>query len=268
MHESEYFIRKAAGMGHGTTDSDPDSYEKKHVHCDILVVGGGPTGISAALTAGRSGARVILVDNANILGGQLNTEVEKINDQPAQNWVSQSVAELESIPNVRISVRTMAFGYYDSNVVNAIESVADHLLTRPPFHPRQRLWQIRAKRVVLATGATERPIVFRNNDRPGIMLASAARKYINYFAVKPGNRAVVFANNDDGYKTAFDLSQAGVELQAVVDSRNQVGGDWEAKLKEKDIEHITGSAVINTHGYLGLTGVDVAALSSDLAFSS
>ena len=262
-HFYEHFIRKAAGMGVGTKFKDPDKYDKKHVHCDILIVGGGPTGISAAVTAGRAGARVILVDNHPKLGGQLNGERYFLDKKPAHHWVKQCVEELDGLENVTIATRTSAFGYYDSDVVNAIESVSDHLPEPLDYQCRQRLWQIRAKKVILATGATERPIVFSNNDRPGIMLASAARRYVNQYAVKPGKKAVIFTNNDDGYKTAFDLARSGIEVVAVVDSRKNIPEHFEKELNEKDIEVIASSVVIDTYGYFGLNSVKIGTLSHD-----
>ncbi len=262
-HFYEHFIRKAAGMGDGTKFKDPDKYDKKHVHCDILIVGGGPTGISAAVTAGRAGARVILIDNHPKLGGQLNGERYFLDKKPAHHWVEQCVEELDGLENVTIATRTSAFGYYDSDVVNAIESVSDHLPEPLDYQCRQRLWQIRAKKVILATGATERPIVFSNNDRPGIMLASAARRYVNQYAVKPGKKAVIFTNNDDGYKTAFDLARSGIEVVAVVDSRKNIPEHFEKELNEKDIEVIASSVVIDTYGYFGLNSVKIGTLSHD-----
>ena len=262
-HFYEHFIRKAAGMGVGTKFKDPDKYDKKHVHCDILIVGGGPTGISAAVTAGRAGARVILVDNHPKLGGQLNGERYFLDKKPAHHWVEQCVEELDGLENVTIATRTSAFGYYDSDVVNAIESVSDHLPEPLDYQCRQRLWQIRAKKVILATGATERPIVFSNNDRPGIMLASAARRYVNQYAVRPGKKALIFTNNDDGYKTAFDLARSGVEVVAVVDSRKNIPEHFEKELNEKDIEVIASSVVIDTYGYFGLNSVKIGTLSHD-----
>ncbi len=262
-HFYEYFIRKAAGMGDGTKYKDPDKYEKKHIHCDVLVVGGGPAGISAAVSAGRAGARVILVDSHPRLGGQLIGEQYLIDGRPALEWVHRCTHDLDSMENVTVSTRTTAFGYYDSNVVNAIENVSDHLPEPVDYQCRQRLWQIRAKRVVLATGATERPIVFSNNDRPGIMLASAARRYINQYAVRPGKKAVVFTNNDDAYKTAIDLARAGVDVAAVVDSRKNAPKHFEKELSGRKIEVIVKSAVINTHGYFGLNSVEIGKLSQD-----
>ena len=217
----ETVIRRAAGMGRAPELPDPDRYEKCHAHCDLLVAGGGPAGLAAALAAGRAGARVILADERNEFGGALLDGRAEIDGAPALDWVAAAVAELHSLPEVRLLARTTVFGYYDHNYLGAVERVTDHLgpIAAPAELPRQRLWKIRARRVVLAAGAHERPLVFADNDRPGIMLASAARTYVNRYAVRPGSRAVVFTNNDSAYATARDLAGAGVEVAAVVDVR-------------------------------------------------
>ena len=259
----EHFIRKAAGMGSGTTLADPDEYDKMNAHCDVLVIGGGPAGITAALSAGRSGARVILLEESDALGGRLRSDRETLDGKPAMDWVGAATAELESLDNVAVMTRTMGFGYYDGNVVAGVERVSDHLATPPAFAVRQRLWHFRARRVVLAAGATERPLVFADNDRPGVMLASAARAYVNRFAVQPGKRAVVFANNDDCYATALDLARAGIAVHALVDSRPGGNEALKTQVEAAGIECLTGSAVIATHGYLALHSVDIAPISAD-----
>jgi sarcosine oxidase subunit alpha len=262
-HFYEHFIRKAAGMGTGTTLADPDAYDKMHAHCDVLVIGGGPAGIAAALSAGRSGARVTLLEESDALGGRLRSDREVLGDAPAMDWVRAATAELENLDNVTVMTRTMGFGYYDGNVIAAVERVSDHLAIPPAFGVRQRLWHFRAKRVVLAAGATERPLVFADNDRPGVMLASAARSYVNRFAVQPGKRAVVFANNDDGYATALDLARARIAVHALVDSRPGGNEALKAKAEAAGIECLTGSAVIGTKGYMALHSVDIAPISDD-----
>ncbi|MFX4221814.1 MAG: 2Fe-2S iron-sulfur cluster-binding protein [Thalassobaculum sp.] len=259
-HFYEKRIRAAAGMGRGTTELDPDSYERMSAHCDVLVVGGGPSGLAAALAAGRSGARVILVEETNGLGGRLRSERETLDGAPAMGWVARTRAELESLPEIRILTRTTAFGYYDGNMVGAVERVADHMPVPPDHVPRQRLWHIRARRVVLATGAIERHIAFANNDRPGVMLAGAARSYVNRFAVRPGRRAVVMANNDDGYRTALDLKAAGVEIMLVVDPRPAGTSGWRARCDAAGIETLDNAAVTRVHGRLAAIGCDVTRL--------
>ncbi len=262
-HFWEERIRKAAGMGSAVHIADPDVYDKMAAHCDVLIVGGGPAGLAAALTAGRAGARVILVDESDAPGGRLRSERETLDGEAATDWVAQTVAELASLPNVRLLTRTTAFGYYDGNTVGAVERLGDHLPVPAPHTARQRMWTIRARRVVIAAGATERPLVFDGNDKPGVMMAGAVRTYLNRFAAKPGQRAVVFANNDDGYRTALDMAAAGMDVRGVFDTRRRTGGAWRDKAEAAGIECRPGMAVVRTHGYLDLVGVDIAPLAED-----
>ncbi len=217
----EPMIRRAAGLGYPSKLPDPDRYEKTNAFCDVLVVGAGAAGLSAALAAARAGARVILCDEDFALGGRLLAERGEIDGQSTQAWVQEAVAELESLPDCRILPRTTVFGVYDSGVYAAVERVGDHLPEPAPHSPRQRLWRIVAKQAVVCAGAFERPIVFGDNDRPGVMLAGAVRTYVNRFGVTPGRSAVVFADNDDALRTATDLSDAGVGVRAIVDPRPQ-----------------------------------------------
>ena len=259
----EHWIRKAAGRGRAAYEPDPDRYDRMNAHCDVLVIGGGPAGLSAALAAGRAGARVMLLDENDDFGGRLRAERDSINGAPAMTSVRRIAAELDDLPGVTLLRRTTAFGRYDGNVVGAVERVSDHLAEPPPHGVRQRYWVIRARRIVLAAGATERPLVFAGNDKPGVMLAGAARAYANRFAVRPGNRAVIFANNDDGYRTAIDLAAAGMDIGAVVDPRAGGHGAWKARADALGIECLTGHAVAATHGFLSLSGIEVAALAPD-----
>ena len=182
----EPLIRRAAGLGRASGEADPDRYEKAFAHCDVLVVGGGPGGLSAALAAGRAGARVILADDDFRLGGRLAGERFEVDGRPGAEWADEAANELAALVNVRVFPRTTVFGVYDSGTYGALERVSDHLPAPPPHQPRQRLWRIVAKRAVLAAGAFERPIAFGGNDRPGVMLASAVRTYLNRFAVACG----------------------------------------------------------------------------------
>ncbi|WP_174284790.1 sarcosine oxidase subunit alpha family protein [Sphingomonas bacterium] len=215
----EPVIRRAAGLGQLSMLPDPDRYDREHAFCDLLVIGGGPAGLAAALTTARAGLRVILVDEDVRPGGRLLAERHEIDGMPGAVWADAAAVELAALPNVRVLTRTAVFGVYDGREYAAVERVTDHLVQAPAGQPRQRLWKIVAKRAILATGATERPLVFGGNDRPGVMIASAVSTYINRFAALPGRRAVVFTASDSGWQTALDLADAGVHVAAVVDPR-------------------------------------------------
>ena len=250
-------LRKAGGLGVAPTEPDTDRYDKMNAHCDVLVVGSGPAGVAAALEAGRAGARVILVDEQQELGGSLLASRRTIGSEWAGDWLEAALAELRGMDEVRILPRSTAFGYYDHNFVAVLERVTDHLGPTAGYAPRQRIWRIRAKQVVLATGAIERPLVFRNNDRPGVMLASAVSTYVLRYGVAPGRRAVLFVNNDNAYVTVLDLFDAGVDVEAVVDLRPQPDGELPRKVAALEIEVLTGSALVDVHGGKGVVAVDV-----------
>jgi methylglutamate dehydrogenase subunit C len=212
----EKVIRRAAGLGHASFAPDPDRYEKAHGFADILVVGGGPAGLVAALVAGRAGARVIIADEMPAMGGRLRHAGRLIDGAPAMRWLAAVLAELESLPNVRLLPRTTVQGAYDHGTFAAVEKVTDHLPGSVGL-PRQRYWQLQARATILATGAIERGIALPGNDLPGVMLASAARGYLHEHAVAAGTKPVVFTNNPAGYATALELVRAGIRVQAVVD---------------------------------------------------
>ena len=232
------------------------------------MVGGGPAGLAAAREAVRSGARVILIDDQPELGGSLlsgSTDpalAETIEGVPALDWVSNVEAELISAAECTVLNRTSAFGSYDSNYVIAAQNRTDHLLTpAAPGVSRQRIWHIRAAQVILAPGAHERPLVFENNDRPGIMLASAVRSYLNRYAVAPGSRVVISTTNDSAYALAADLRAAGVSVEAVVDARPQLSEAAAAVAAGTRV--LIGSAVANTTGEERLSGVTVRSINDD-----
>ncbi len=236
----EPLIRRAAGLGRAADAPDPDSYDRMSAFCDVLVIGGGPAGLMAALTAGRAGARVMLVQEDFTLGGRLGSENRSVGGQSGRAFVEAVVAELATLPAVQVLTRTTLFGVYDSGSYGAVERVADHLAVPAPFQPRQRLWRITARRAILAAGAIERPIVFGDNDRPGVMLAGAVRSYINRHAVRPGARVVLFGNNDDAHRTARDCADAGIAVAAIVDPRPDVLADLTDLAKQTGARLVEG----------------------------
>ncbi len=251
----EHVIRKAAGMGTASREPDPDRYESRSAHCDVLVIGGGPAGLTAAMAAAEAGDRVIVVEQAPQLGGWLRREMRTIDGAPAMDWGDAAAARLDAMAEVRVLTRTSAFGYYDHNMIAAVERVQDHVPIPEPFLPRQRLWTIRAKRVVLATGAVEQPIVFPGNDRPGVMMAGAVRTYINQYGVLPGRRAVLQTNNDNAYRTAIDMLDAGAQVAAVLDVRDPVNGDLPNRVRDRGVPILQGYGVVGSKGYFGIRQV-------------
>ncbi len=242
-------IRASAGLGRLSMQEDPDSYDKGFLHCDMLIIGAGPAGLMAALTAGRAGARVILADEDYVMGGRLNAETLSVNDQAGSAWAASAAAELADMPNVRLMSRTSVYGAYDHGVYGALERMTDHLPTSDG-KPRQVLWRIYSKRAILTAGATERSIAFPMNDRPGVMLAGSVRTYVNRFGVAPGKKVAVFTNNDDGWRTATDLHAAGVTIAAVIDTREVTPL---AAIPGAMIQ--MGASVVSTSGYLGLKSI-------------
>ena len=243
----EPVIRRAAGLGALSGETNPDKYEKAFAFCDVLVIGAGPAGLMAALTAGRAGADVIIADEDTQMGGRLLREQEQIDGQAATTWVAGVLAELDEMPNVRRMTRITVTGAYDQGTYGAIERVAG---TGDADMPLECFWRIVTKHAILCAGALERPIAFPNNDRPGIMMASAVRAYVNRWGVAPGQRVAVFGNNDDAHRTARDLVAAGIRVAAVIDSRAdaKVSGDFPI---------YTGAEVIATKGRHALQSLTI-----------
>jgi len=259
----EPFIRQSAGLGKVPSEPDPDIYDKKNTHCDVLVVGAGPAGLSAALAAGRSGARVILCDDQPEAGGWLLNENHVIDDAPALDWVAMAMAELLKMENVRVLNRTTAFGYYDHNFAGLLERRGSNASRGEINRSRQRLWRVRAKQVVLATGAIERPMIFSDNDRPGVMLAGAVRAYVNRYGTAPGNKVCIFTNNDSAYRTALELHDAGVSVQTIIDVRDGPDGDLPLAAMSRGIEVIDNSAITGVTGNKGVKSIEVMSLNAD-----
>jgi sarcosine oxidase subunit alpha len=248
-----------SGRGCLSLDDSGPFYDRMHAHCDVLVIGAGPAGLMAALAAGRSGARVMLLDEQSEPGGSLLATRQWIDGVPATEWVARTLGELGALPEVRVLSRTTVLGAYDHRYLVALERRTDHLgFDAPPHLSRQRVWHIRAQQVIVAAGAHERPIAFADNDRPGIMLAGAARTYVNRYAVAPGRRAVVFTTNDSGFEAAIDLADAGIDVAAVADARAEISKQWRPLLDARGIELLAGHAVIGTTGAEGVSSVRVA----------
>lgn len=251
-HLFEPIIRRSAGLGKAPTEADPDSYEQAYAHADLVVVGGGIAGLTAALEAGRAGKTVIVLEQMPVFGGRTPTDHEG-----GQGRIDAVLAELRALPNVTLRRSTMATGLYDHGYLLAREAVADH--DPNAGLPRQRLWRIRAGHVIVASGALERPLSFAGNDVPGVMLASAVRDFIKDYGVAPGRRIVVVTNNDDAYRTALAALDAGLEVPVVIDARPQANGALPEALRARGVRVLTGSAVAGIKGGQAVEAVKLCA---------
>ena len=251
-------IRAMAGLGRAPTSPDPDRYAQRYAHCDVLVVGAGPAGLAAALAAEAHGARVIICDEQAEPGGSLLTETAAhLDGKPAADWLADGLATLARSPRVTLLTRTTGFGYFPHNMLGLAERLTDHF-DNASERPRERLWQVRAKEVVLATGAHERPLVFPDNDRPGIMLADAARNYLMRYAVMPGSRAVIVTAHDQAYQVVLELATAGIAVAAIVDTRNAARGPLAEQARSAGLRIQSGATIVGTSGRLRVCSVDVA----------
>ncbi len=257
-------IRRAAGLGRAPTSADPDRYTSRYAHCDVLVAGAGPAGLAAALAAAEAGARVIVADEQSEMGGSLLAATRgAINGVPTAQCAADALAQLAGHARVRLLSRTTVFGYFAQNMLGLAERVSDHDPSPDPDGPRERLWQVRARHVVIATGAIERPLVFSNNDRPGIMLAGAAQTYLHRYGVTPGQRAVIAGSHDGIYAAALDLANAGVEVAAVLDARAVPQSAVMAAARDAGLPVRTGMCVIDSSGRLRVSEVMLGAPMAD-----
>ena len=263
----EYFIRKSAGLGKSPAAPDPDIYDHKYIHCDVLVIGGGISGIMAAKTAAQNGLNTLLVEEKPNLGGTTiyqNSEQHKINNQTSSIWLEKEIANLESLDNLEIKTRTSVAAFHGYNFLLARENLTDHLPIKDRTNKvRQRLLKIRAKKVITATGSLERPLVFNNNDRPGILLSSAIKKYIDFYGVSCGEDNVLFTNNDSAYETALSLFKKGIRVKAIVDIREQPSSKIIEEVESNGIKVYKEYTVVNTEGYKKINKISIMQLSKD-----
>ena len=257
----EPFIRKAAGMGVAPLTPDPDRYEHNYEHCDVLVVGSGPSGLSSALAAAKNGARVILAEDKAHFGGSLLNDDVTIGNMSGSEWASDVISQLKNMPNVVVKNRSQVFGYYDHNMTVMFERVSDHVENPSKYTPRQRLHYIRAGEVIVSTGSIERPISFGNNDRPGIFLSSAAREYMKVYETLVGRKPIIFTNNDSAYATALEFLKNDIK-PIIVDTRDGSDGQLVKEVQEQGITIRFNSGVANTKGHLKIKSATIGTLDS------
>ncbi|MGY9021226.1 MAG: sarcosine oxidase subunit alpha family protein [Rhodobacterales bacterium] len=254
-HIYEPFIRKSAGLGKAPKDRDLDKYEHYYHHCEVLVVGGGIAGIQAAKSAAASGVRVMLVEQTAHWGGRAVVDGVVIDNIAAEEWIKGALSELSVMDNVVIRNRTQGSGVYDHGYALGYERISDH--TPGDSRPRHRLWRIRCKQIIVATGAIERPLSFAGNDIPGVMLAAAVRDYVVNYGVSPGDRTVIVTNNDDAYRTAIVLKDAGLDIPLIIDARPKGGGILMDQAIAAGIRVETGRGIAKVKGGKRVTGVSI-----------
>jgi heterotetrameric sarcosine oxidase alpha subunit len=258
----EPFIRKAAGFGVASIKHDQERYEHKYEYCDLLVTGSGPSGLASAYAAAKNGASVILAEDKPRFGGTLLTSEVNIGNQTGKEWAENIVAELKKMPNVVVKNRSQVFGYYDHNMLVMSERVSDHLPKTKKYSPKERLWYIRAKEVVISSGSIERPLVFGNNDTPGVMLSSAAKEYLKIYGVLVGKKPLIFTNNDSGYETAIEFKKNGVD-PIILDTRKDPKSEIISEAKNLDIIIKFSYVVIAAKGYKKVKSAEIATISED-----
>jgi len=263
----EYIIRHSAGLGKSPTEPDPDIYDHRYIHCDVLVIGAGITGIMAAKTAAKNNLKTLLLDEKTELGGSTiyqDSDHIKINNQNSSTWLENEITELKKLDNLEIRTRTSVAAYHGYNYLLARENLTDHLSNNEKQNKvRQRLLKIRAKKVIVATGSLERPMVFNNNDRPGIMLSSAVKKYADYYGVVTGRKIIFFTNNDTAYESAISLNKKGIKVEAIVDIRENPNSEFTQEVESLGIKLYKSHTVVDTHGYKKLNKITIMELSKD-----
>ena len=258
----EPFIRKAAGLGVASLEKDNERYEHKYEFCDLLVTGSGPAGLASAYSAAKNGAKVILAEDKPRFGGTLLTDDVTIDNLSGKEWADKMISELKEMPNVIVKNRSQVFGYYDHNMMVMFERTGDHLEKKSKYTPRQRLWYIRAKEVLLSTGSIERPIVFGNNDTPGVFLSAAAKEYIKVYGVLVGKKPLIFTNNDSAYETAIEFKKNGVE-PLVLDTREDCNSELINEAKDLKIDIRFSHAVLAANGYKKVKSATIGKLNND-----
>jgi len=258
----EPFIRKAAGFGVVSHEPDKERYEHKYEYCDLLITGSGPSGLASAYSAAKNGAKVILAEDKPRFGGSLLTSDVNIGNESGKEWADKIITELKSMPNVVVKNRAQVFGYYDHNMLVMSERLTEHLPKSDKFTPKQKLWYIRAKEVVISSGSIERPLVFGNNDTPGVLLSSAAKEYMKVYGVLVGKKPIIFTNNDSAYETAIEFKKNGVD-PIVLDSRKELSSDLIKEAKSLGINIKFEYVVVNANGYRKVKSADIAKISDD-----